>query len=204
MNAHWLAAALIALPALLGACTQERGAPPEQRALDGARELAAFSLVDHRGREFDRARLLGRWTFVTFGFTSCPDICPTMLVNLAEMRRSLDNGWKGPAPQFVFVSLDPKRDTAELLSKYLSAFHPDFVGVTGTQDAVDRLHKDFGGSHRVGKPDAKRNGYYSVDHSVLLYVVEPNGRLQWEIAPPFDPAEMARRIARMTQAAGKT
>ena len=201
MNSRLLAAGLLALTLVFGGCMQDSGVTsPELRAFDGVRDLASFRLVDHRGRQFDRARLLGHWTFVTFGFTNCPDICPTMLVNLAEMKRALDSDWKGPQPQFVFVSLDPRRDTIELLAKYVPAFDPHFLGVTGTQDAVDRMHKDFGGAHRLGKPDAARGGYYTVDHSVLLYVVDPDGRLYAQIAPPFDPAAIARRIARIAQA----
>ncbi len=201
MKAHLLAAALFALASLFGGCGQDKsGAVPELRAFDGVRELAPFKLIDHRGQPFDRARLLGHWTFLTFGYASCPDMCPTMLVNLAEMKRALDSDWKGPAPQFVFVSVDPGRDSVELLAQYVSAFNPQFLGATGTQDTLDRMHKDFGGAHRLGKPDAARSGYYTVDHSVLLYVIDPDGRLHAQIAPPFDPAAMARRLTRIALA----
>ena len=201
MNVRLFAVALFALVPLLGGCMQDSSVtPPEPRATDGVRDVAPFSLIDHRGRQFERAQLLGHWTFVTFGFTSCPDVCPTMLVNLAEMKHTLDGDWKGPEPQFVFVSVDPKRDTVELLAKYVPAFDPHFLGVTGTQDAVDRMHGDFGGVHRIGKPDPRRGGYYTVDHTLLLYVVDPEGRLHAQITPPFDPAGVARRIARIAQA----
>ncbi len=201
MKTRLPAAVMFALALLLGGCWQgSSGGAPATNASDGVRDVAPFKLVDHRGQQFDRARLLGHWTFVTFGFTSCPDICPTMLVNLAEMNRALEADWKNPAPQFVFVSVDPRRDSVELLAKYVPAFDPHFLGVTGTQDAVDRMHQDFGGTHRLGKPDAGRSGYYTVDHTVLLYVVDPDGRLYAQIAPPFDPAAVARRIARIAQA----
>ena len=201
MNPRLPAAVIFALALLLGGCERgSSGGTSATQASDGGRSVAPFKLVDHRGQPFDRARLLGRWTFVTFGFTSCPDICPTMLVNLAEMKRALDADWKAPPPQFVFVSVDPQRDNVELLAKYVPAFDPQFLGVTGTQDAVDRMHHDFGGSHRLGKPDAGRGGYYTVDHTVLLYIVDPNGRLHGQIEPPFDPAALARRMARIAQA----
>jgi protein SCO1/2 len=178
---------------------------PKLKPFEGEREIAPFSLTDHHGQPFERERLLGRWTLVTFGFTSCPDACPTMLTNLAELRKSLLADWHGPEPQFVLVSVDPARDTQAVLAKYVPAFDHAFLGVTGTQAAIDRMHADLGGAHRIAprKPnraDGKVGDQYSVDHSVLLYVINPDGRLHAQIAPPFDPAGVAGQIGRFAQA----
>ena len=170
---------------------------PQVKRFDGVRAIAPFSLTDHRGQRFDRERLIGRWTLITFGFTNCPDACPTMLTNLAEVRKSLPGGWEGPEPQFVLVSVDPRRDTQQVLAQYVPAFDATFLGVTGTQAEVDRVHADFGGAHRIPRG---ASAHYSVDHSVLLYVVDPEGRLHAQIAPPFDPAGVARKIARDARA----
>ena len=186
----------VLLAAALVACSPREPSVPEVRAFDAPRALQPFSLVDHAGKQFDAERLRGRWTFLTFGFTSCPYVCPTMLTNLAELHRSLAPQWKGTAPQFVFVSVDPKRDTADLLARFVPQFDPTFLGVTGAQESVDRLHKDFGGAHRINKPKHGAH-HYMVDHSVLLYLVGPDGRLAARFAPPFDPAAVARRVVRM-------
>jgi protein SCO1/2 len=177
-------------------------AVPQMKPFEGVRDIAAFKLSDHNGRDFDRDRLLGRWTLMTFGFTSCPDACPTMLTNLVELRKSLASDWRGNAPQFVFVSVDPARDTPALLAQYVPSFDAAFIGATGSQAAIDRLHADLGGAHRIA---AKKHGQsggevdYTVDHSVLLYVINPDGRLHAQIAPPFDPVGVARQILRFAQ-----
>jgi protein SCO1 len=176
---------------------------PQVKAFDGVRDIAPFSLTDHRGQRFDRERLLGRWTVVTFGFTGCPDACPTMLSNLAELKKSLLLDWTGAEPQFVLITVDPARDTQKVLAQYVPSFDPAFSGITGTQREVDRVHADFGGAHRIpakakahDHADGQPHEHYTVDHSLLLYVVNPEGRLHAQISPPFDPAGVARSIAR--------
>jgi protein SCO1/2 len=188
---------LAALALGLAACSNEEA--PTIRALKEPRALRPFALVDHRGQPFDQKRLAGRWTFVTFGYTSCADACPTMLVNLADLRRSLLADWTGAEPQFVFVSVDPARDTLDLLAKYVPAFDPEFLGVTGPRESLDRLHDDFGGAHRVRQATAAHS-HYMVDHSSLLYLVAPDGRLTAQFAPPFDPPVLARHVSSITKA----
>ena len=207
-----LAAALIAfgagmLIASMHTPDVSAGAPqaPQMKPFEGERDIAPFKLVDHHGRVFDASRLLDRWTLVTFGFTSCPDACPTMLANLKELSDALAARWQGEAPQFVFVTVDPARDTQAVLAQYLPAFDRAFLGVTGPQGTIDQVHADLGGAHRIGKPkrtqgDGNERLHYSVDHSVLLYVINPRGRLHAQIAPPFDPAGVAAQIVRFANA----
>ena len=179
-------------------------AQPQMKPFDGVRDVAPFSLTDHRGQRFDRERLMGRWTLVTFGFTSCPDACPTMLTNFAELRKSLVANWNGPEPQFVFVTVDPARDTQQVLAQYVPSFDSAFLGATGAQAEIDRMHADIGGAHRIPPKahqhaDGKAHTHYNVDHSVLLYVINPDGRLHAQIAPPFDPAGVAGQIGRFAR-----
>jgi protein SCO1 len=195
-----LVVGLLPLALMCSSCEETgRALPLELRAFANARELAAFSLVDHHGRSFDRARLIGHWTFLTFGYVDCPDVCPTTLVNLALLKRSLARDWRGAPPQFVFVSVDPARDSIALLGRYVTSFDPQFLGATGTQEAVDRMHESLSGMHRLGKPRPGRDALYRVDHSALLYVIDPEGRLHAQVAPPYDPAALARRIMDMAQ-----
>jgi len=179
---------------------------PQIKPFDGAREIAPFSLVDHHGNKFARERLMGRWTLITFGFMSCADACPTMLTNLAELRKSLVADWQGAEPLFVFVTVDPARDTQNVLAQYAPSFDAAFLGATGTQAEIDRLHADLGGAHRIAPKakththaDGKAHTHYMVDHSVLLYVVNPEGRLHAQIAPPFDPVGVAGQIGRFAR-----
>ena len=197
---HGYGAVLAVLALLSYGCENgARVAAPEIRVFENPRTLAPVRLIDHFGQKFDADRLLGRWTFLTFGFTSCPEICPTMLFNLAKLQQALDPAWSGAASQFVFVSVDPQRDKIEVLAQYVPAFAPQFIGATGTQEAVDRMHQDFGGTHRLNRPQSGNPGYYTVDHSVLLYVIDPNGRLYAEVTPPFDAAALAQRMTRIAR-----
>ena len=212
MKTYGIVAAAIAIAAFgAGALVAPRpaaeanaSAQPQMKPFEGARDIAPFSLTDHHGRAFDRERLMGRWTLMTFGFTSCPDACPTMLTNFAELRQSLVANWTGSEPQFVFVTVDPARDTQAVLAQYVPAFDAAFIGATGTQAAIDRMHADLGGAHRLPArkhvhADGKSHTHYNVDHSVLLYVIDPDGRLHAQIAPPFDPVGVAGQIGRFAR-----
>ena len=193
-----LAVALLSLVLICGGCEEAgRATPPELRAFENPPELAPFNLVDHHGRPFNGARLLGHWTFLTFGYTSCPDVCPATLAHLAQLRKSLASDWRGAPPQFVFVSVDPARDSIAVLRRYVSAFDPQFLGATGSQEAVNRMHESVGGAHRFGKSRPDHGGHYSVDHSAPFYIVDPEGRLHAQVAPPYDPAALARGIMHM-------
>ncbi len=206
---HLVALAVVAAAAFSAGAWLARGlgpgpgaaaaAQPQMKSFDGVREIAPFTLTDHRGQRFGHERLAGRWTLMTFGFTSCPDLCPTMLANLAELRKSLVANWSGPEPQFVFVSVDPARDTPQVLAQYVPSFDPAFLGATATQAEIDRLHADIGGAHRILPKKHANDSHYNVDHSVLLYVINPDGRLHAQIAPPFDPVGVAGQIGRFAK-----
>jgi protein SCO1 len=189
-----LAACLVAALAgayLARAWLAGRGAPPatEVAAVYAApRPLPAFELLAHDGSRFDRARLLGRYTLVVFGFTNCPDVCPTTLLELAKTERLLADLPAARRPAVVMVSVDPGRDTPEVLGRYVPHFDPGFVGVTGPDAAIAVLAAALGAAYQKG---AETDGSYAVDHTAALFLIDPEARL----AAVFPAPHAAQAIA---------
>ena len=163
--------------------------------LSPPRPLPPLALVDQDNRPFDVDRLRGRWSFVFFGFTSCPDVCPVTMTALAQTAKQLASLPEKLRPQVVLILVDPERDTPERLAGYVKAFDPTFVGATGTKPAIDEL------AQRMGVLVAKRpleGGSYSVDHSTSVFLIDPDGKLRALFSAPHLPqliAEDYRRIA---------
>jgi len=159
-------------------------------ALPEPRKIDPFALVDQQGQTFDAAALEGRWTVLFTGFTHCPDICPTTLATLAELDERL-----GPAaPRFLFVSVDPERDTPERIAAYLEHFDPDLVGATGTRDAIESFTRGLGLA-QVRNPGVR--GEYTVDHSAALVLIDPRARLAGYFQPPYDIDALEADLARL-------
>ena len=161
---------------------------------DTPRDPGEFELLDHKGKSFSRAQLLGRWTLVFFGFTHCPDICPTTMVELADLKSQLANT-EAEATQVVMVSVDPARDTPERLSEYVPYFHPEFLGVTGDFTAVlsfaQRLNAPF---RKLSEPD----GDYQMEHTANVVLMNPRGDYHGFFRAPLDIPKM-RVTLRSTQ-----
>ena len=161
------------------------------------RPIGAFFLQDHRGHAFTRERLDGVWTFMFFGYTHCPDICPTTLATLRRVEHDLPA--HDPVPrQHVLVSVDPARDTVEHLARYVAAFGPEFLGVTGSEGELSRLARDVGAAYFRGEPDD--DGSYFVDHTASIMLVDPHGRLVALFGMPHDGAAIAARFLELEQA----
>lgn len=154
------------------------------------RRLEPFALTDQQGRTLDAAALKGRWTLLFTGFTNCPDICPTTLALLAELDRRLG----AAAPRFLFVSVDPERDTPERIAAYLRHFDPDLVGATGSRGAIEAFTRGLGLA-QVRNPGAGDD--YTVDHSAALVLIDPRVRLAGYFQPPFDADALAADLARL-------
>ncbi len=160
--------------------------------------LPAFVLRGPRGK-FGNADLAGHWSFMFFGYTQCPDVCPTALALMKELgARLAANAAVPPAPTFqvVFVSVDPHRDTMQLLGEYMAAFDPSFVGVSGTDAELLPLTRALGVYYR--RNDGTDARHYTVDHSAAIYLIDPRGRLAAVFSPPQEASKMAadfRRIA---------
>ncbi len=151
------------------------------------------------GGEFTNDKLLGRWTFMFFGYTQCPDICPTALSLMKDLKRQVElNVGAMPAPTFqvVFVSVDSRRDTRELLSQYLAAFDPLFIGASGDDAALAPLVAKLGIQYQRHDETDRKN--YTVDHSAGIHLIDPRGHLAAVFPPPQEALRMAaefRRIA---------
>lgn len=152
------------------------------------RPLPAFALVDQQGIAFDRARLLGRWSLLFFGFTHCPDVCPGTLTMLAAVAKSLDDLPPAQRPQVVFVSVDPERDTPEVLARYTAFFDASFVGVTGTSAAMAAFARAAGVAVHKGEVV---DGTYTVDHTAAIFLVDPQAALAAVLPTPHVAASVA-------------
>lgn len=158
--------------------------------LPEARPLTAFSLTDMNGKPFDLSRLEGKWSFLFFGYTHCPDICPTTLATLKMTAKRLQ---KQPAlyrdTQFVFISVDPKRDSLTHLKEYVGYFHPDFLAATADKTHIDALAQQVGAIYMF---DGDTSGDdYIVNHSASIVLIDPQGR--W--VARFNPPQQASKIA---------
>ena len=152
------------------------------------RAIQVFELLDHHGAAFTTDSLAGHWSFVFFGYTHCPDVCPTTLSVLNSVAGKLADA-KDPV-QFVFVTVDPERDTPEVLARYVTYFNGEFVGVTGERMAIDELTRQLGILHMrvAGQDDAAS---YLVDHTASGLLFNPDGPFQGLFSPPLDAGTIA-------------
>lgn len=157
--------------------------------LGGGRDVTDFSLIAHDGQPFSQADFHGQWNLVFFGFTNCPDICPTTMIDLARVQDTVDGE---PGLQTLFITVDPERDTKERLAAYVPAFHDSFTGVTGEMDQIDRLARDLGIVHVRHNDNGEDD--YMVDHGSAILLINPQGRLQAIFQAPHRPADMSRDL----------
>jgi protein SCO1/2 len=154
--------------------------------LETPRNIGEFDLIDHHGNPFNPGRLEGQWTLVFFGFTHCPDICPTTMTFLNTFLESLE-GTEAQDPQVVMVSVDPARDTVQQLADYMPYFNPDFTGVTGEFLDIHRF------ATKLNTPFRKvvdEDGSYQVDHSSNIVLINPRGDYHGFFRAPLDLAKM--------------
>jgi protein SCO1/2 len=162
--------------------------------------IQPFSLDDHRGQPFDLERLKGHWTLLFFGYTNCPDVCPATLAVLSSVARRLAGTPAARDLQYVFVSVDPQRDTPDRLAQYVTHFDPGFIGVTGPQERLGPFARQLGVLYMRNEADAQ--GAYTMDHSASVFLTDPQGRLLALIGPPHVPEEMAERLRQIRRLTG--
>ena len=174
--------------------TQARNHPQQAAliVLPESRVLADFSLVDQQSQAFTLTGLQDHWSLIFFGFTHCPDVCPTALYEMQQVRKTISKevSDKRPQPQFVFVSVDPERDSPEKLRQYLSHFDPDFIGLTGEHDQLLPLTRQMGIAYRVQEHEAGDLSY-GVDHSAGILLINPEGRLHGVFPAPHQSAKIS-------------
>lgn len=197
--------AVVALAALtagvwLGAVSRSTEKPDVHGTLlDPPRPVSNFQLVDHRGGSFSPASLRGKWSLLFFGYTHCPDICPTTLHTLAQMDGILRK--EQPSirqhTQVVFVSVDPERDSSQRLAEYVPYFNPEFLGVTGDTAAIEGLARELGILHmRVERDEGKS---YLVEHSAAILLFDPQGRQRALFSAPHQAARLAEDLRRIIE-----
>jgi protein SCO1/2 len=157
-------------------------------ALPQTRSIPDFALTDQGGRPFTRESLKGRWTLLFTGFTNCPDVCPTTLALMAQLRRDVPRD----DLRFLFVSVDPERDTPEVIGRYLAHFDPSFTGATGSREAIETLTAGLGLA-QVRNPGA--GGEYTVDHSTAFVLLDPDARLAGYFQAPHVRTALAADLA---------
>lgn len=174
--------------------TSTRHASPALQSgtlLKPPRAVAAFTLQDIHGNPVSLASLANHWSVLFFGYTSCPDVCPATLAQLARTHKALSNLPAKLQPQIILISVDPKRDTIEKLGSYLQFFSKDFLGFTGTQQQIDSFTKAMGVPVEYKtQPD----GSYTVDHAAVLFVIDPQQHLHAVFSPPYDAAILAKDL----------
>lgn len=158
---------------LFSACSEKK---VEFRGIDvtGAEYARDLPLTDHNGQQRSLKDFAGKVVVVFFGFTQCPDVCPTSMQELAEVKRSL--GADGDRLQGIFVTVDPERDTAEVLKAYMGNFDPSFLALRGSPEQLAAVAKDFKIYYK--KVEGKTDTSYTMDHSAGSYVYDTAGRLR--------------------------
>lgn len=165
--------AALAAALLLAACGPS-GPSFQNTDVTGAEFGREFRLAGHDGKPRTLADFQGKVVAVFFGFTHCPDVCPTTLATMREVKEKL--GADGTRLQVIFVTVDPERDTPELLSKYVTAFDPTFLGLHGTQEEIAQAAKAFKVYYQ--KVPGKTPDTYTMDHTASTYLYDPRGRLR--------------------------
>ncbi|MEO8567135.1 MAG: SCO family protein [Betaproteobacteria bacterium] len=171
----WLSAALVAAALLIAACGRsEPGVKFQASDVTGVKWGRDFHLTDPTGAPRSLADYHGKVVMLFFGYTNCPDECPT---TLAKMAQAVDRlGEDGKRVQGIFVTVDPTRDTPALLARYAAAFHPSFVGLTASEAVIAATAKDFKVFYEPQPHDDR--GSYGVDHNSGIFVFDPEGRLR--------------------------
>lgn len=162
------------------------------------RVLPPFSLRDQHGRPFTNQTLQDRWTFISFGYTHCPDICPTTLAMLTSMEKQLQASAGTSDYQIAFVSVDPERDTQQRLAEYIDFFNPAFLGVTGDDSELQRLTRPLGILYAKVITEKSAMGYV-MDHSASIVLIDPQGRYHALFSSPHDPDDMAQDFMTITK-----
>jgi protein SCO1/2 len=191
--------ALLAFAAALPLAGCGRGQPKFKASdITGTSFGRDFALTDHHGKPRTLADFRGKVVVMFFGYTHCPDVCPTTLSELAEAMRRL--GADAARVQVLFVTVDPERDTAELLGHYVPAFEPSFLGLRGDADALARTAKEFKVVYQ--KQPGSTPATYTMDHSAGAYVFDPQGRLRVYVSYGAGPDVFAHDIAELLRTTG--
>jgi protein SCO1/2 len=178
----------------------EANAMPAQRSftpVNDPQPLPEFTLDSPAG-PVTRSSLVGGWSFIFFGYTQCPDVCPSALSLMADLHERLA---PKDRPGVLFISVDPQRDTGELLAAYVPAFNPAFRGASGSDAALSALVGHLGVVYLRHPPSRPEHpAIYTVDHTAAMFLIDPQARLRAVFSPPHDAAAMLADYQRLTRA----
>jgi protein SCO1 len=164
--------------------------------LEKPRPINAFKLVDNRNHAFNKQDLKGHWTFMFFGFTDCPSICPPTMHELATMRKALQAKHIKVMPQVLMVSINPVRDTAKRLDTYVKVYDPTFIGLTGSEKQIKALSKELGiAVLRTNMP----NKHVALDHSGTVLLINPRGQVRAFFSMPHKAPVLASDYLAITR-----
>ncbi len=195
-----LGVAIVAFAIVVGGyeyfAQRDGGTGTAQTEDGGVRIGGPFTLVDHDGKTVTDKDFLGTHMLLFFGYTYCPDICPTALSDVGTALDMLDTD---KAAEFtpVFISVDPARDTPEHLKEYVSFFHPSTVGLTGSEEQIKVATRAYRAYYRIGEPESDDPLDYLVDHTAIIYVVGPDGNMLTHFSHGTTPEAMAERLGRL-------
>lgn len=169
-----------------------------EESVDTTSLMPRYLLQDVRGRVVTQESFRGRFQLITFGFTSCPDVCPTTLLGFKNILEAL--GDKAERVQPLFITVDPERDTAELLREYTAAFDPRILGLTGSAELIERAAKTFRVSYQKVREPGAPPGIYTMDHSTGMYFLDTEGRFLVKFSINAPAKEITARIRRLMDA----
>jgi protein SCO1 len=161
------------------------------QALVPATPAFDFHLVDQDGKPFHLGQMRGKAVLFSFGFTHCPNVCPTTLSDLARIYEALP-GRDREKVQVLFISIDPHRDKPETMKNYVPYFNSSFLGLTGTDDQIAETAKAYGAYYQIVHDSGADPSVYSVNHSALIYLISPDGR--WKLLYNFDHLSNSKKM----------
>jgi protein SCO1/2 len=190
-----LALGLLAVSMMLAGCGEKTAPAPTFKNVDitGAAFARDFALTDHTGKPRTLADYKGKVVVMFFGFTQCPDVCPTTMAEMSAVMKEL--GPQAEQVQVLFVTVDPERDTKQLLSEYVPAFDKRFVGLYGTPEQTAATAKEF--KVFYAKVEGKTPGSYSIDHTAASYVFDRNGKVRLLVRHNQGPAPIVHDIKQL-------
>lgn len=155
--------------------------------------LLPFNFIDQDNNPFTQEILRGRWTFLAIGYTSCPDICPTLMANFKAIDNLINSADQNPPVDFLFISVDPDRDTAPQLRDYVHYFNPRFRAATGTEQELRAFTGQLGLFYRrVTGSGAQNNSNYLIDHTASILLIDPQAQLKVIFSAPQTPKLIAQ------------
>ena len=154
------------------------------------KSLAPIKLIGQDGTAFSMANISGKWSFVFFGYTYCPDVCPMTLSMLKAVDKHLDGSGNAEDTQVLFVSVDPERDTPEKLAEYIAFFNKDFLAATGEKIEIDKFAQQLGAGYIIDPETVP--GVYEVSHTSAIFLIDPQARLVATFSQPHNPENIVQ------------